>query len=71
MITRILSYATPIVVILLMVTYVSSINTINLPNQLAIGQTTGNMSSLSGLTSENIANLEIIRESINDAREDI
>ena len=71
MITRILSYATPIVVILLMATYVSSINTLDLPNQFAIGQTTGNMSSLSGLTSENIANLEIIRESINDAREDI
>lgn len=57
-----------------MAAYISLINTSPTSQpifQLTIAQTTGNTSSLSDLTSEDIVNLEIIQESINDAREDI
>jgi hypothetical protein len=45
----------------------TTISTTILPYQLAIAQTSG----LANFTSENIEDLEIIQESINDAREDI
>lgn len=73
MIIRALSYSTLVVAISslmwLIFAYTASttITTTNLPYQLAIAQTTG----LANLTSENIEDLEIIQESINDAREDI
>lgn len=64
MIARAFTYLVTIVVVFLMATSQPIF-------QLTIAQTTGNTSSLSDLTSENIVNLEIIQESINDAREDI
>lgn len=63
MIARAFTYLVTIVVVFLMATSQPIF-------QLTIAQTTGNMSSLVW-TSENIVNLEIIQESINDAREDI
>ena len=63
-IARAFTYLVTIVVVFLMATSQPIF-------QLTIAQTTGNTSSLSDLTSENIVNLEIIQESINDAREDI
>ena len=64
MIARAFTYLVTIVVVFLMATSQPIF-------QLTIAQTTGNTSSLSDLTSEDIGNLEIIQESINDAREDI
>lgn len=64
MIARAFTYLVTIVVVFLMATSQPIF-------QLTIAQTTGNTSSLSDLTSEDIVNLEIIQESINDAREDI
>lgn len=64
MIARAFTYLVTIVVVFLMATSQPIF-------QLTIAQTTGNTSSLSDLTSENIVNLEIIQESINDAPEDI
>lgn len=64
-------YSVSVVIVFSMAANIPSINTTNLPYQLAVAQTTGNMSSPSGLTSENIVDFEIIQESISDAREDI
>jgi len=58
--------------LLLMLAYTMSHTTTDRPYQLVVAQTTqGPSSPLTNLTSENIEDLEIMQESINDARENI